>query len=367
MSSGRGRPLRGAIAGFGNAAAKAHLPAWQHAGGYNILAVADTSKERLEAASESLPQARLYDSVGDLLAAEKLDFLDIATPPASHADIITKAAQHKVHVLCEKPLALSNEESRNIEAAAAGGKIAIYTVDNWKFAPLLRTVRRLLTRGEIGRVRSTELQILRHTPPGGAVAQEAGWRLDPRLAGGGIAVDHGWHAFYLLLHFIGKPPLSVRAKLERRKFFDREVEDTAEIEVEFQGAAGRLFLTWAADRRANTGRVVGEQGEIEIADDRLILCIPRREKVAYTFSEPLSAASYHPQWFESMLDDFRKEVRDPLLRGTNLREALTCVALVLATYRSHQCGGAAVPVSEPVVEEPSGGTGPGGEVPSATG
>ncbi len=367
MSPGRGRPLRGAIVGFGNAAAKAHLPAWEHAGGYNILAVADASKERLEAASQSLPQARLYDSVGDLLAAEKLDFLDIATPPASHADIIAKAAQHKVHVLCEKPLALSSEESRTIEAAAAGGKIAIYTVDNWKFAPLLRTVHRLLTRGEIGRVRSVELQILRRTPPGGAVAQEAGWRLDARLAGGGIAVDHGWHAFYLLQHLIGKPPLRVCARLERRKFLDREVEDTAEIEVEFPGASGRLFLTWAAERRANTGRVVGEQGEIEIADDRLILSVHRREKVVYTFSEPLSAASYHPQWFESMLDDFRKEVRDPLVRGANLREALTCVALVLATYRSHRSEGAPVPVSEPAAEEPSGGTGAAGEIPSATG
>ena len=93
--------LRGAFIGFGNVAAKGHLPGWQSLGGFKIVAATDVLSARRDAFLESCPDGRWYDSVGDLLSSERLDFVDICTPPSSHAALIERALEARLHVLCE--------------------------------------------------------------------------------------------------------------------------------------------------------------------------------------------------------------------------------------------------------------------------
>lgn len=356
MTIRRNRALRGAIVGFGNVAVHGHVPAWKADRHFSILAVCDPAEAQLAVAAELLPDARRYASVDELLANERLDFVDVATPPATHAEIVLKAAAQRVHVLCEKPLTLGVDECNRVRSAASAAHVVVFTNHNWKYAPIFRTAKRVLRRGEIGRVTHLELQTLRVQPPG-TIGSADTWRLDPAQAGGGILVDHGWHAFYLALYALEGEPVAVSARTARRKFVTSGVEDTASCTVEFDGATAEIFLTWAADERRNSARLTGTQGTIEIADRTLIVRVAERAPVETVFAQPLSARSYHPDWFAALLDDFREELYEPKLRGANFREAETCCRLLELAYRSSAADGARLPFREelPPIEDAGAG------------
>ncbi len=95
---------RGAHIGFGNVAANAHLPRWLLRDDVEIVAAADGAPERRSAFRAAAPDGRWYDDATALLDAETLDFVDISTPPGSHAALIEAALERDLHVLCEKPL-----------------------------------------------------------------------------------------------------------------------------------------------------------------------------------------------------------------------------------------------------------------------
>ena len=202
---------KGAIVGCGSVACQAHIPAWRQTMAFEIVAVVDLKPECLTQARALLPGARCYQRLERLLEEEDLDFLDICTPPAMHERMILQACARGVHVLCEKPLTVSAPALQHITTAAATAGVLVFPVHNWKYAPLFQALKRLLEDGEIGLPTYVELTTLRTGPAG-----TSGWRLDPRIAGGGILMDHGWHAFYLLLFLLGERPEAIAARLERR-------------------------------------------------------------------------------------------------------------------------------------------------------
>jgi len=341
VTARRNRSLRGAIVGFGNVAVEGHLPAWGNDRQCSIVAVCDADESRLALAAGRLPQARRYTALDAMLDAERLDFVDVATPPASHAAIVLAVLARRIHVLCEKPLTIQVDDLAKIRRAAAGARAVVFTAHNWKYAPLFRTTKRALRRGDIGAVSELRLETIRVQPPRDADGAGA-WRLDPAQAGGGILVDHGWHAFYLACHLLDADPVAVSAETAQRKFVATGVEDTAQCTVEFPGARAEIFLTWAGDLRRNGGHLTGAAGHIELADRTLIVSIRDRPPAETHFAQALSAGSYHPDWFAAMLDDFRAEIAEPGTRGANLREAEACARLIDACYRSSRAGGARV-------------------------
>jgi predicted dehydrogenase len=344
--------LRGAIVGFGNVAVQGHLPAWQQSRQFTIVAVCDQDPARLDAAAQALPAAHRYAALDEMLNTERLDFVDVATPPSSHAAIVQQVLAKRLHVLCEKPLTTRWDEFRLIRSAASAARGVVFTAHNWKYAPIIRTAKRALRRGDVGAVSSVRLQTIRTSPPTDADGTGA-WRLDPTRAGGGIMVDHGWHAFYLARHLADAEPVAISAKTSQRKFTTAGVEDTAECTIELaNGATADIFLTWAGDARRNAGTVVGKLGTLAIADRTLITSIGERAPVETHFAQPLSAGSYHPDWFGAMLDDFYAELHDPNVRGESLREAEACCRLVEWGYSSSASGGVRRSLDDPLPGPP---------------
>jgi predicted dehydrogenase len=342
----RNRALRGGIVGFGNVAVEGHLPAWIADRHLQLLAVCDPDPARLAKAEELVPSAHRYATLDEMLEQERLDLVDVATPPVTHVDIVLQLIAKRINVLCEKPLALKPEDCNHIRSAASAAHVVVFTAHNWKSAPIIRTAKRVLRRGDIGTVSRLEIETLRTTPPGSA--DGATWRLDPALAGGGILVDHGWHAFYLALSMLEAEPVAVSARTAQRKFTDAAVEDSAECTIEFPSAVAEVTLTWAADRRANALRFTADHGTMEVADRTLIVRPDGREPAETAFAQALSAGSYHPDWFTTMLDDLRDELYEPSLRGANFREAEACCRLLELCYRSSAAGGVRLPFREPL-------------------
>jgi predicted dehydrogenase len=322
---------RGAIIGFGNVAANGHVPGWRERTDFSIVAVADSDPERRALAEELLPGVRTYPDATALLRKEQLDFLDIATPPAFHAGAIIAAAEAGVHVLCEKPVTASMQEYRAARAAVQRAGVVLHTVHNWKYSEAFRTARRLLAEGRVGALNAVSFDTARN---GCAAASGDNWRVRASIAGGGILMDHGWHTFYLLLALANAQPYRIRAALERRRYVDAEVEDTAVCTVDFPSLAAEIRLTWAASERYTCWRLTGDDGQLLIEDDTLVVH-NKHARHSQRLSTALSAGSHHPEWFAGVVDSFRRELDDPRVRGTNQAEAEWCLLLLNLAYVSN--------------------------------
>ena len=213
-----------ALIGFGHVAERGHLPGWRERDDFEIVAVADANSERRALASRLLPAARLYEDLEALLARETLDVVDIATPPVLHAPLIAKAAAAGCHVLCEKPLATSVADYRAAREAVNAAGVTLFTVHNWKHSAQFMRLGVLLGKGSIGCLKQVRLEVIRS---GHAVTVGSEWRSDANQAGGGILIDHGWHALYLLLSLALEQPQRIGAAVERRRYTAANVEDTA--------------------------------------------------------------------------------------------------------------------------------------------
>ena len=245
--------LRGAIIGLGNVALDGHLPGWSARDGVEIVAVTDVQRERQADALARMPGARWFDSAEALLEHPGLDFVDICTPPSSHAPLIERALTRGLHVLCEKPLVRSPAELDVVSRLAAERGRVLHTVHNWHHAPIVRRAADLIRDHAIGPVRRVAWQTLRVRPAATRDPAGVNWRLDPAVAGGGILTDHGWHVFYIVQRWIGARPQALSARLERRRHATLSVEDTATVRVTFPDATADILFDLGRRRAPQLG------------------------------------------------------------------------------------------------------------------
>ena len=331
--------LRGAFIGFGNVAAKGHLPGWQARNDVGVVAATDAFAARREAFLGACPEGRWYESVDDLLSGETLDFVDICTPPGSHATLIKRALDSGLHVLCEKPLVTRVKDAQIVAAAAARTGRIVHTVHNWLKAPICLKISALIAEGAIGAVRSVSWRTLR-TQPAVAFTPDGGknWRVDPAIAGGGILFDHGWHALYCILRWAGVPR-GITAQLETRRFHEWPLEDTATLTLDLTSGSGHIYLTWAANERSNYIDIEGEQGHINVVNDSVVVSWNSTER-RWSCPPSLSEGSHHPDWFVGVVEDFRIAATGG--GKGNLDEAILCAQLIDLAQRSSAAGGARV-------------------------
>lgn len=330
-----GNLLRGAIIGFGNVAENAHLPVWRKSPHFRIDAVVEPNAERARKAQEMLTGVRVYLRVDEMLCENGLDFVDICTPPRFHDDLVVASCQAGLHVFCEKPLTTSMGSFERIREAASRTHKVVFTVNNWKYAPLWVKTLELIRENRIGRVRSVFMNVLRVSSSGGGASN---WRSDPELACGGIMIDHGWHNLYLIFDMIQESPLSVSARMEPPCGGKSGVEEAVDVVIRFPQAEAHLHFTWRGPCRRNFGMVVGDQGTLFINDDHIVVVSNGSAPVRHSFPEALSAGSHHPEWMDCVVEDFAREIEDGRRRGTNLREARRCIQLIESAYRSSREG-----------------------------
>ena len=187
-----------AVIGTGFISVDKHLPAWRRLRpSARVVALCDLDRDSAERAARRFDVPSAYDDVRDMLEREKPDFVDICTPPRTHADIAAMALEAGAHVLIEKPMAMSVEEcDRIIEAETESGK-RVGVVHSELFYPPLVEARKRVQRGDIGEFKG--MRILRSVSVDYMTANADHWA--NRLPGGVIG-ETGPHLVYHTLAFI---------------------------------------------------------------------------------------------------------------------------------------------------------------------
>jgi predicted dehydrogenase len=341
MRTGPGRCMRGALVGYGFIGARGHVPAYLQRNDVELVAVADVSPARRARVAGQLPGAATYPSVEELLVAERgrLDFVDIATPPCDHAAIAHRAMEMGLHVLCEKPLATSAEAARSLLEHAVSARRVLFPAHNYTHAPVVRAITDVVRSGRIGRVRSVTVDTFRNTHARGVPEWNPDWRRLARVAGGGIAMDHGSHAFYLTFDWMGAWPTSVTAKTANSDPARWDTEDSCMAVLSFPGGLTQVHLTWAAGVRKVIYTVQGERGAITVDDDDVQVSVGRPGGTAppqverYTIPSEWMDAS-HTRWFNAMFDQFCAAVESRDHVGREAQDAYRCAEIIEGAYAS---------------------------------
>ena len=347
--------LRGALIGFGFIAERGHAPAYaSRTAPLEIVAVAEPCAARHAAVRAALPNARIYAQVGDLLDRERLDFVDICAPPCEHMHCSLAAFTRGLHVLCEKPLAMTPREARLMSSVAVRAQRVLYPSHSYRHAPVVRAVRELLVRDVIGQPRMVTLDTFRTTHARGVKEWRPDWRRDPRYSGAGILMDHGPHTAYLAFEWMRGYPTSVSAWA--RSIQGDAVEDEATFTMVFPGGLALAHLSWNAGFRRIIYTLHGDRGAIRIEDDDIDLVIraPDGELRSAKSENPSDwRDAGHGPWFEGVLRDFAAAIERRYWVSSDTRDAIVGIEVISAARVSAGRGGtsAALPASQNALEK----------------
>lgn len=243
-----------------------------------VIGIGDITKRRVIPAIQAEPRSRLYGLVTrdpakaapfqaqtwttleEALADPNVDAAYIGTPVFLHASQTIQALRADKHVLCEKPMAMSEAEARTmLQAAEQNGKqfgVAYYR----RCYPKVQRAKQLLDAGAIGKPVLAELTC--HGWFDGSGSRS--WLVDPAKAGGGPLFDIASHRIDVLNFLFGQP-LRVSAHLSS-VVHRYAVEDNATVMIEYaNGVRGIVDVRWHSHVVRDECRIRGTDGEIEMS------------------------------------------------------------------------------------------------------
>jgi predicted dehydrogenase len=228
--------LRVAILGAG-------LIAPIHAAGFQevpdlvqVKAVCDTNRENAENVA-ALFDARSVSDYHELLADPEIDLVEILLPHHLHYQVAMETIAAKKHLLLEKPIALTFQQSMEIYEAAKRGGIHFGVAENTRFIRAYVEMEKIIRSGKLG-----EITLVRTFLPANErvrLSSEDFWG-KKRLEGGGALIDSGAHTFYLLKWLFGEVKQLV-AFTSQIYNVNSEVEDNADVRGKL--ACGADFLS----------------------------------------------------------------------------------------------------------------------------
>lgn len=315
--------MRIGIIGLG-LAGRVHLDGWRATPDAEIVAIVDPSSEARTWARDNGLKA--YDDAYAMLAREQLDAVSIATPPAGHGPLTLACLERGLHVLCEKPLATNPGDALGMLAAAASADRHLVLATKFRHVPDVLRARELIASGEIGEPLTFEIVF------SSVVDMTTRWNSRTAVAGGGVIIDNGCHAFDLVSFLFGTVSRVHATRLKPGQ--DMPVEDTATVLVGAGSALiGRIDLSWSlATYRESYITIHCTKGTVEIgwrgSQVRMGQGVPR----------PLGNGYDKHDAHRRMMGAFTQVVTAGARPWITAAEAMRTVAAVDAAYRSLDAG-----------------------------
>jgi glucose-fructose oxidoreductase len=337
--------IRYAVVGAGHIAQIAVLPAFKHARSNSRLVAIfsnDETKRRELDRRYLVPQVAPYEDYDGLLRLGGIDAVYIALPNSMHRDFAVRAAQAGVHVLCEKPLALTERDCRDMINACKRHRVKLMTAYRLHFEESNLEAMKLVRSGKIGELRYFNSTFSMQ-------AREPNIRLKAEK-GGGPLWDLGVYCINAARYLFRDEPsevLGVTASGRDKRF--REVEEMAAVSLAFPKDRLASFICSFGATDVATYEIVGTKGRLTLYN-------------AYEYAAPVemhvSLGEKRKVRHFATRDQFAAELlyfSDCILRNKEPEpsglEGLADVRIIEAIYRSAR---ARKPVRLRALEKPKG-------------
>ena len=206
-----------------------------------IVAVYARDAEKAKAFAEKHHIPQWYTDMHEAISASGCDVVDICLPNFLHAEATLIAAENRKHVIIEKPLAVTLEQADEMIAACKKNKVKLMYAEELCFAPKYERARQMVKEGAVGSVYMLK-QSEKHSGP------HSDWFYDVDLAGGGVLMDMGCHAFGWFRWMLGNLKVksvmgTMNTVLHKEK---TKGEDNSVVIIEFEnGTIGVAENSWA--------------------------------------------------------------------------------------------------------------------------
>ncbi len=334
------KPLRGVCVGAGYFS-RFQYEAWNRIPEVEIVGICNRSVEKAQAMAKDFDIPHVYgvDAFDAMLDQKKPDFIDIITPPETHLHFCKHAAERGIHIICQKPLAPTYEETLELVevAKASSGRFMVH--ENFRWQPWYREMKRLLDKGLLGNFYHCAVQSRLGDGWGedAYLARQPFFREYPRL----YIFETGVHFLDTFRYLFGEPT-SLYARISQRNPVI-EGEDSALLVCEFPDGgravldANRYNECETEDPRYTFGkvRIEGSKGHLELDEEGVIRVKLLGEK---SYQHPYS---HERRGFAGdCVYALQRHFVDALTNGTSFESTaedyLKSVRLVEAAYTSAQ-------------------------------
>ena len=221
-----------------------------------------------------LAEDRIYETYQEMAEKESarsdgIHVVAIVTPNHLHVPIAKIFAEKGIHIICDKPLALSSREAIELKNIVENKKIIFALTHNYTGYPMVRHARSLIQKNDLGSIRVIQAEYPQDwltTKAEDSGLKQAEWRTDPKRSGdGGCIGDIGTHAFNLIRFITGLEVDELSADIHTF-VKGRLLDDNAQIMLRFKGGAkGAIWSSQVAVGNENNLkiRVYGENGGLE--------------------------------------------------------------------------------------------------------
>ncbi|HEQ60787.1 MAG TPA: Gfo/Idh/MocA family oxidoreductase [Firmicutes bacterium] len=258
-------PLRAAVIGCGAIAEYCHIPGYQNHPAVGEIILCDISGKILQETCKKFRIEKGYADYKELLKKEKPDLVSVCTPNYLHAEMVCAAVRKGIHVLCEKPMALSLAEAERIRKALIAKRVKFMVGFSHRFEMLNVRAKEMLASGKIGRPFMLRIRFGHEGPyPGWG---KTDWFYDKKKAGHGALLDMGIHAMDLARYFLG----DVRGVAARTATLLKPIrlDDNALMILEFESKAlGLIDVSWSSKPGFTGSEIYGSGGTLIIDYER---------------------------------------------------------------------------------------------------
>jgi predicted dehydrogenase len=205
------------------------------------VAVCDREIDRAQEFARIAGLALVTDDARELIASPEVNTVYVCTPTAEHSALVLAAAAAGKHVFCEKPLARTLGEAREMRDAVVSAGVRHQVGLVLRHSPIFTVLKEMTSDERLGRLMAVFFRDDQFFPIQGHYAST--WRKDIMITGGGTLIEHSIHDLDAI-EWLAGPVESLRA--ETRNFAGHEgVEDLASVSLRFaNGATGHLLSVW---------------------------------------------------------------------------------------------------------------------------
>jgi predicted dehydrogenase len=245
-------PIRTAVIGYGLAGRVFHAPLISADPAYELAGIVTANPDRSAAAAARYPQAQIFSTVDELLAADGFDLVVVGAPTPDHAAIAARTLERGLATVVDKPLAVRSVEAAELIELADLGGVPLTVFQNRRWDGDFRTVRKLVEAGALGEVWRFESRF-----EWNSTRPRPQWKQETSGAeGGGVAYDLGAHLIDQAVQLFG-PVESYYGELDRHRPGAVNDDDSFIALTHTSGVRSHLAMSSMVAQRGFRFRVLG--------------------------------------------------------------------------------------------------------------
>lgn len=280
----------------------------------------------------------VFDTYEEMLESKDIDIICICTPSGTHAPLAIEAANQRKNIIVEKPMAISKQQTDALVYAVEENGVTLGVISQLRFKDDIQKVKKAIEEGVLGDLIMGDVYMKYYRSP--QYYESSSWRGTWEMDGGGALMNQGIHGVDLLRYLMGdaKAVMSMCKTLSR----DIEVEDTANVIVEFEnGALG--VIQGSTSVEPGYPRIIqisGTKGTVEITGETITRWdIDGKEQISKKMVAEDFESYRNPQALEAdshilQIEDFISSLekgRPPLI---DVYEGKKTVDIILGAYES---------------------------------